>query len=777
MEPWVEGLKGQAAAALRPLDGAVSLPGFPGEVSITTDRWGVPHVDASDRDAMYAAQGYVHATERAWQVDFMRRVAQGRLSELVGEPGVGLDRFFRTIGIGRMVRGWVADGLDEDTVRIGRAYHAGFLAGIRSIPAPVEYQILGAEPPTPETFEDAMTDGLSISMLIAFGLSMNWTLELIRFQLASALGAERAMALTPFLGAAPPEALPPRHNDTGAVADMLATARQGGAGVPGVGSNNWVLAGSRTTTGMPLLCNDPHLLVAMPAIWTEMHLRCPDMNVTGVSFPGVPGILIGHNERCAWGFTNTQADVADLYLERLSEDGSAYEYDGAWLPVETIREEIAVRNEPEPRVLEVRRTRHGPMITDILVGAVDTQVREDAIAAPLALRWMGADRKISQRGIELLNSAHDWPSFREAAALWPSIGQNMVYADVDGHIGYQFTGVYPIRGKGSGAAPAPGWDAAYEWTGTIPFDELPWSYDPPSGALATANNRVVDLDYPYYLTNDWEPAQRIRRITAVLASREKHSADDMAALHADTRSGLADEVVPLALGATLRSADAEAARDILAGWDHRMDAASPGAAVFALWLDALATVLFRTELGDELFDLYHTNRSWISAFASESVAAHVAGRPDRDRVIDESLANAYRHARERLGNDVGAWRWGTLHQITFGHVLGRALPPLAELFNAGPFEASGGDDTVNRGTYTVGENFQTGGIPSYRQIVDLGDFDRSRSVITTGCSGNPASPYYSNQTELWLRGEYHPMLFSPEAIANDSVGTLTIKPA
>ena len=776
MEPWVEGLKEQAAAALRPLDGAISLRGFPGEASITTDRWGVPHVDASDRDALYAAQGYLHATERAWQVDFMRRVAQGRLAELVGEPGYGLDRFFRTIGIGRLVRRWVTEGLDDDTVRIGRAYHAGFLAGIRSIPAPVEYQILAAEPPAPHTFEDAMIDGLSISMLIAFGLSMNWTLELIRFQLASALGAERAMALTPFLGAAPPDALPPRHNDTGAVADMLATARQGGAGVPGVGSNNWVLAGSRTTTGTPLLCNDPHLLVAMPAIWTEMHLRCPDMNVTGVSFPGVPGILIGHNDHCAWGFTNTQADVSDLYLERLSEDGSAYEYDGTWFPIETIREEIAVRNEPEPRVLEVRRTRHGPLMTDILVGAVDTQVREDAIAAPLAMRWMGAERKISQRGIELLNTAQDWTSFREAAALWPSIGQNMVFADVDGHIGYQFTGVYPIRAKGSGAAPAPGWDPAYEWTGTIPFDELPWSYDPPSGALATANNRVVDLDYPYFLTNDWEPAQRIRRITAVLASREKHSTDDMAALHADTRSGLADELAPLALGATLRSADAEAARGMLAEWDHRMDAGSASAAVFALWLDALANVLFRTELGDELFDLYHTNRSWISAFAAESALSHVAHRPDRDRVIDESLAHAYRHASERLGADPQAWRWGTLHQITFGHVLGRALPPLAELFNAGPFEASGGDDTVNRGTYTVGENFQTGGIPSYRQIVDLGDFDRSRSVITTGCSGNPASPYYSNQTALWLRGDYHPMVFSREAIANESVGTLTIKP-
>jgi penicillin amidase len=263
----------------------------------------------------------------------------------------------------------------------------------------------------------------------------------------------------------------------------------------------------------------------------------------------------------------------------------------------------------------------------------------------------------------------------------------------------------------------------------------------------------------------------------VLASRERHSPDDMAALHADTKSGLADELLPIALGETLADADAVAARELLAGWDRRMDATSAAAAMFALWLDALAEELFRTELGDALYDLYHTNRSWISAFATEAAMAHVARRPDRARVIEASLAAAYRHARERLGDDPSLWRWGTLHRITFAHVLGRALPPLADLFNAGPYEANGGDDTVNRGTYTIGENFQTGGIPSYRQIVDLGDFDRSRSVITTGCSGNPASPYYANQAQLWLHGEYHPMLFSPEAIAAEAAGTLTIKPA
>ncbi len=777
MEEWVAALKAAAASATRPIDGAIALDDFPGEARITTDRWGVPHVDASDRDALYAAQGYLHATERLWQTEFNARLARGRLSELVGEPAYGIDRFFRTIGLGRIVRNWMRDGLDERSMQIARAYYKGFVAGARSLPPPVEFQILVAEPSIPNTLDEALENSLAISALIAFGLSMNWTLELLRFQLASELGAERAMALAPFMGLSPASTIPLRRNPTGAVADLLATARIAGSGAPGIGSNNWVLAGTRTTTGAPLLCNDPHLLVQMPGIWTEMHLRCPDLDVAGVSLPGLPGILIGHNDRIAWGFTNTQADVADLYLEKLSDDGSAYLHGGEWLPLDVIHEEIVVRNEPAPRIHEVRLTKHGPLITDLLVGATDTRVRENAIEAPLALRWMHATVPTTQRPIEMLNEARDWESFRGAARAWPSIGQNMVYADVDGHIGYQFTGTYPVRAKGTGAAPVPGWDPSYDWSGVIPFDDLPWAFDPPGGVLATANNRVVDLDYPHLLTEDWEPAYRIRRIHAVIASRDAHSANDMAALQADTHSGIADELLPALRDIDVQSKDAKRAAELLQAWDRRMDAGSAGAALFACWLDELARELFHTELGETLFDLYHTNKSWVSAFATEATIDRITHHPQRVHVLEHTLANAWRAATERLGADPSSWRWGTLHRITFAHPLGRALPPLAALLSTGPFEAPGGDDTVNRGTYVVGENFQTGGIPSYRQVVDLGDFDRSRSVITTGCSGNPASPYYSNQTELWLGGAHHPMLFSAEAIAAAAEGTLTIKRA
>jgi penicillin amidase len=774
MEDWVAALKESAAAGVRPVDGTIALEGFRGEATITTDRWGVPHVDAPDRDTLYAAQGYLHATERLWQIEFTSRVAQGRLAELVGEPGYGLDRFFRTVGLNRLAKTF-APQLDARSYEIASAYQAGFAAGARSLPAPIEFQILMAQPEIPEGPE-AVERALAYFLLITFGLSMNWSVELLRFQIASELGPERAMALAPFMGFAPPAALPPNRNERGAISELLATAHRGGAGVPGAGSNNWVVAGSRTTTGAPLLCNDPHLLVQMPAIWMEMHLRCPDLNVAGVTLPGLPGVIIGHNERIAWGFTNTQADVTDLYLERLSEDGARYEYDGTWLPVDVVEEHISVRNEPSPRLHEVHVTQHGPILTDLIIGATDPQARPGAVGAPLALRWIHTDITPSFAPVEELNAAHDWTSFRSAALRWPASGQNMVYADVDGHIGYQFTGAVPIRGSGAGVAPVPGWDSAYEWTGMLDPEAFPWAFDPQDGFIATANNRVVDLDYPHYLTNDWEPAHRIRRIHHVLASTEKHSPDDLAALQFDTHSGIAEGLLPLLDGIDL-DGDAQRALDLLAPWNRRMDAGSAAAALFGLLLDELAKLLFKDALGPELFDFYHTNKAWVAAFAAEATSSHLAAHPRRDELVAEALSNAWHVARAHFGDDVSGWRWGTLHRITFAHPLGRALPPLAEILNLGPFAVGGGDDTVNRGTYSVGEDFQTGGIPSYRQIIDLGDLDRSRSVITTGCSGNPASPYYTNQTPLWLSGEYHPMPFSPGAIADAAAGTLTIKPA
>ncbi|MBI4729027.1 MAG: penicillin acylase family protein [Acidobacteria bacterium] len=787
MDDWIAGLREHARSALRPVEGRLQIEGLAGEVEVLTDSWGVPHVYASGLDDLYVAQGYLHAAERLWQIDFTRRLAQGRLAEVVGEPGVAMDRFFRTIGLGRAARA-LAGRLDDRSRAIGRAYLAGFRAAVRSLPRPVEYQILAVEPETATSEDEGLVDAVSMSLAISFLLSTNWPFEVLRAQLARRLGAERASELAPFSGGEGPLATTQSRAFPGVARELLEAVAAAGGARPGTGSNNWVVAGSKSATGKPILCNDPHLAVQMPAIWYEIHLSCPEMEASGVSLPGIPGVVIGNNRRIAWGFTNTQADCEDLYLERLSADGLTYEFEGEWRRVERIREEILVRGEAAARIHEVRATHHGPLLTDLIVGAADPQVREGAIAEPLALRWIHFDLVPDQSAIEALDRAGSWEEFRAAARRWPAAGQNMVYADVDGNIGYQFTGTLPIRAKGSGAAPLPGWDGEHEWRGTVPFDELPSVLNPPQGFIATANHRVVDLDYPHYVTNDWEPSHRIRRIVRLLTEKERLDPDDMARIQRDVHSGIADDLVDLFLEADAGDGLTADALKEVKRWDRSLDPGSVGGAVFNVWLYKVSEELFGEKLGADLFDSYHRLKGWVTAWAYDAIrdilrrpqAFWVGGGGDnvgaRRALLGRALGRACADLEARLGPDVSEWRWGRLHQVHFEHVIARAVPALAPLLSAGPFEAPGGDDTVNRGVFTPGEDYRDAAVSSWRQIVDLGDFDRTLRVVTVGQSGNPASPHFRDQCEMWLRGEYRRAPFTRAAVEAASEGRLVLAP-
>lgn len=788
VEEWVAQLAEAARGSVRPKDGRAQIPGLRAEVEILTDRWGVPHVYAENLDDLYATQGWLHARERLWQVDFTRRLAQGRLAQLVGEPGLATDRFFRTVGIRRTAQR-AAGELQDDDRRIAEPYLRGFRAGAAG-PPPIEYVILGAAPEFPEDFDEAVVDALSIATFLSFVLSTNWPFEIIRAQLAERLGPDAARELTPFAGAEAPLAVPQSPTFAGVARDLTEAALRSGALGPGTGSNNWVVSGSKSVTGKPLLANDPHLAVQIPAIWFECHLSSPELEAAGVSLPGIPGVVIGHNRRIAWGFTNTQADVEDLYLERLSPDGTQYEFAGEWHPVERIEEQIWVRGEDHPRAHEVRLTRHGPLMTDVIEGVVDAHVVEGAISEPLALRWIHHDLVGRPADIEAIARAQSWEEFRAAAAGWRVAGQNMIYADTDGNIGYQFTGTVPVRARGSGAAPLPGWTGDHEWTGAVPFEDLPSVFNPEQGFVATANHRVVDLDYPHYLTNDWEPGYRIRRIAALLTEKERLSHEDFARIHADVHSGIADELVPLFLSARVNGGIASDAIKIVEAWDRRLDAASVGGAIFNVWLYKVSEALFRERLGEELFNTYHRLKSWTTAWAYDAVrdilrnprAFWVGGDGSenlaaRDRLLGRALEAACEDLTARFGADPIDWRWGRLHSIHFRHPIGRAIPPLDELLSAGPFEAPGGGDTVNRGVFTPGEDFLSGAIASYRQIIDLADFDDSRCVISVGQSGNPSDPHHHDQVEMWMRVEYHPMPWTRPAVEAASEGRLVLEGA
>jgi penicillin amidase len=734
------------------------------------------------------AQGYLHAAERLWELDFIRRAAQGRLAEIVGEPGLALDRFFRTLGLGRLARKKSKD-FDPESRAVAASYRTGMKAALATLPPPVEYQLLGGlAPDFSDSLEDSIVDGISVSLMMSFQLSANWQFELLRAELAAHLGPERARELSPLIG---PEAPLVAVSSPGFpnVAQQFRDAAYGAGMRRGYGSNNWVVSGSKTTTGKPLLANDPHLMVQMPAIWMEMHLSSPDLEVAGVTLPGLPGVTIGHNRRIAWGFTNTGADVADLYVERLSADGKTYEFKGAQKPVKHIREKIMVRGETKPRVHEVRETRHGPLITASIAGGTSPEVIEDAITETVALRWIQADLPISQRAIFAMNRASNWEEFRAAVRDWPIAGQNMVYADVDGNIGYQFTGTVPIRAKGSGVAPVPGWTGEYEWKGTIPFDDLPSTFNPEHGFVATANHRMVDVDYPYHLTHDWEMPHRARRIVAMLTAKEKLDHADFKTMHMDTFSGIASELVPLFLQAEITGErEAEVLKHVET-WDMRLDADSVGASIFNAWFARVAEAMFAERLGPTLYEEYFARKSWTTNWAYDAVrniietpqAFWVGGdgsdnAGERDRLIGRALTVAIADLEGRLGPDMTEWRWGRMHRVHFRHTIANAIPALDELLSAGPFEVGGGDDTVNRGVLHPSEGFADGAIASWRQIIDLSDFDASEGVITTGNSGNPASDHYADQAPMWAAGEYHPLPFSRAAVEAAAKGRLVLSP-
>jgi penicillin G amidase len=787
MEDWVAAIKEYAKSAVRPTEGRAALAGLRDEVEIFTDRWGVPHVYAKTIDDVYFAQGYLHAAERLWQMDFTRRASQGRLSELVGVAGLSLDRFFRTLGFWRISKK-LAKKYDDESLALARPYHAGFQAALKTFPKPAEYQLLNAEPDFPDDLESALTDVASHALMISFQLSANWPFELLRAELAAHLGAERARELTPFINPGSP-IVGMTSPDFPNVAQQVRDAAYAAGVRPGVGSNNWVVSGAKSATGKPLLANDPHLMVQMPAIWMEMHLVAPDLDVTGVSLPGVAGIAIGHNRRVAWGFTNTQADVTDLYVERLNEDRTKYEFKGKWLPVKRIREKITVLGEAKPIVHEVLETRHGPLITSTIAGGTSPEVIEDRISEAVAFRWIQRDLPLSAHATTLLNHVSNWEEFREAARAWPIAGQNMIYADVDGNIGYQFTGNVPIRMKGNGTVPVPGWTGEYEWKGTIPFDDLPRVYNPEQGFIATANHRMVDADYPYLLTHDWEMPHRVRRIVAMLTAKEKLDHDDFKTMHMDTFSGIAADLVPLFLGAEIAGERETEAIKHVETWDMRLDVDSIGGSIFNAWFARVAEALFAERLGPQLFTEYYPRKAWTTNHAYDATrdilenpqSFWVGGdgtdnAAQRDRLLGQALTAAIGDLETRIGPDMNEWRWGRLHQVHFRHLLANAIPPLNELFSSGPFEVGGGDDTVNRGVLHPSEGFADGAIASYRQIIDLGDLDASLSVITTGNSGNPASPHFADQSPMWATGEYHPMPFSRSAVEAASEGKLVLAP-
>ncbi|WP_431247869.1 penicillin acylase family protein [Leifsonia xyli] len=818
--------------------GTVDVPGLTKPVTVYRDSAGIPQLEASTADDLFRAQGFVHAQDRFWEMDFRRHVTAGRLSEMFGASQVPTDTFIRTLGW-RTVAEEEVKRLDATSLRYYQDYAEGvnaYLAAHSGAELSLEYAILGLQNPgyTPEPWTPA--DSVAWLKAMAWDLRSNLEEEIDRALLATKLKPEQVAELHPGYpytahptitdqGGGDPRAATP-DVDPGAVASTADAASAAGARLQpaeyasqlrqvaarvdalprmmgpagdGIGSNSWVVAGSHTASGKPLLANDPHLGPVLPSVWYQMGLHCRAVgqtcpfDVAGFSFSGFPGIIIGHNDRISWGFTNLGPDVADLFVEKVT--GDTYEYDGTQVPLIKRTERIHVAGGADVTIT-VRSTRHGPIVTDIgdayAVIAKD-QAGKLGVPAPqfqLSLAWTALTPGTTANAIFAFDAARDWPSFRAAAQQFQVPSQNLVYADVDGHIGYQAPGLIPVRAAGDGTTPVPGWTSRYGWTGTIPFDHLPSVFDPPAGYIVTANNAAVGPGFPALITADWDQGYRANqielRLARLFADGRKVTAADMSAIQSDTYDANAASLVPVLREVAAKpaaSTDLQQAGRLLEDWDYRDDADSAQAAYFAVFWRELLHDMFARKLpaataptgGDRWFTVV---RSLLSQPDASWWADSALGTTDRDSMIAYAADRAWGETRHLLGGDPASWRWDRLHTLTLKNASlgGSGVPPIEWLLNRGPRPVGGGSSVVDATGWDARAGYAVTRVPSMRMVVDLADLDRSTWVNLTGASGHAFDAHYTDQTDLWATGRTRPWPFSAAAVRAAAAQTLTLRP-
>jgi penicillin amidase len=769
---WIDGLRAHARTALPIVEGELKVDGLTAPVEVIRDRWGIPHITAETPDDAYFAQGFVIASERLFQMDLTFRYATGRLAGMLGELALPLDRFARTVGWNRAgVK--VAETFDDRSRDMVQAWAAGARAWLDVMLArPVEYEVLDLEPDVPTT-ENAEERIAAASVFLAWNLSGNWDAELLRMEVAEKLGVDAVEELFP--------GTPAFDKQTGW--EFLELLRNAPPRPSGQGSNNWVVSGSRSDTGAPLLANDPHITIGMPPIWFECHLTTPAFDVSGVALPFAPGIVIGRTARVAWGTTNVSGDTQDLYLEKI--DGGAANYDGEKEKMTIHQETIEVRGADEPHVLTVRETRHGPLLDSYLIGAGRPEVVE-GITRNVALRWVGADHAVQPSVLERMAQARNADEFRAAVRGWECPGQNFVFADADGPIGLQTTGLFPIRAAGhTGAVPVSGWKSGNEWAGWIPFEELPAEEDPPGGAISTANQRLQPGNAPHQIGHDYSPPFRAQRIEQLLSHAPVHSVKRFASYQSDTLSLPATLLTAFLIRVEPRTPRQERATDLLRGWDGDVAVGSAAAAIYEAWCVAIARELLLPRLGEGLFDHYYGKRASTNPFRSDVLARLIAdASPDwvgaeggeaRDERLRTALDVALDELEGELGGDIDSWRWGALHHARFRGPIS-ITPELAELFTGADVEVGGDEQTVLASSFLSGESWRAQVVPAWRQIVDLGDPDNALGVLPTGQSGNPESPHWNDQAGLWASGRYHPMPFTRAAVQREARSALRLLP-
>ena len=765
-----------ARQRLAQTDGTIHVSDIQEAVKVVRDRRGIPHIYAQNTDDLFFAQGFVQAQDRLFQMDLWRRSVQGRLAEILGPDFVERDRLARLMHYrGDMDAEWASYAPDtkEIVTQFVKGINAWVAIARRNLP--IEFIIAGYEPELwrPEDI---------LSRAEGFTMGGNALGEVFRSRLTAQVGLQRATQLLP-----PDPTVPvtvPQGVDLGMIDEdlqselltigagarfpptsMAAATESGLAEQRQEGSNNWVVDGRRSATGRPLVANDPHRNLDHPSLRYLVHLHAPGWNVIGAVQPYLPGVSVGHNERVAWGLTVFLTDAQDLYIEKLDPTGRKYQFEGRWIDFQSQKDSIRVKGQPDVEV-EHLYTRHGPVV------AID-QARHQAVV----LRWTGDEPgTVGYLGDLSLDRADGAKSFRAALARHKMPAENFVYADVDGNIGYQAAGLSPIRTNWPGLLPVPGWTGEYEWSGWFTLDDLPHSENPPGGYLATANNNVLPPGEKKPIGYEWLDPARINRIREVLNSRDKFDIDAFEHLQHDAVAWNAEQLVPLLERVKIEDAQTNRAREQLLAWDKSMARTSVAATLYAAWEEQLVSKLIAGTISGPLAAQFVARGGdWLVPALTHPTATWFGqgGARSRDAALVTALGAAVGELTKKLGPDMKDWRWERLHSAMFHHPLG-VTPTLAALFNIGPIPRDGyGLTPLATGgpgfTQTIGATF--------REIMDVSNWDRSVATSAPGQSGQPGSPHFSDLATMWGQGQYFPLPYSDAAVQAAAEKTLVLTPS
>jgi penicillin G amidase len=762
-------LRYQATKSFPVTTGRLTLAGLRAPVTVHRDPYGVPCIEARDEHDLMFALGFVHAQDRLWQMDMARRIGRGRLSELLGPVTVPFDRMFRIIGIRDIAR-----KEERGLSSASRDRLVWYAAGVNALIAmqkgrlPVEFDMLDYRPDPWEP-----VDCLILARLMAWDLNLSWWTDLTMGSIAEKVGLDRALDILPSYPAGVDPAVPAGEWRlyAGAGTGFLKTAQAFRAfeGAPGIlgGSNAWVVGPQKSATGKVILANDVHLQLQCPSRFYEVHLRAPGYDVGGFSLPGVPGIVLGRNATIAWGLTNVMADDADFYIERIdSVDPRRYATAGGWETIVAHDEEILVKGDTAV-VVTVRSTRHGPIVTD-----VRTMLQRAHPPYVASMRWTGQDPGDAIEAFNRINRARNWQEFTDGVRLFPGPGQNFVYGDIQGNIGYWCGMKLPVRGKQNSTLPLPGWDPAVDWKGFVPFEQLPHRYNPPEGYLATANNKLVDDSYPWHISDLWEPPARILRLREILGREGTFTAADFERMQNDRMSPHAREILPYILEAfrdsSLKMPEHDLVFTYLRNWNFVFSPEDVATGIYQQFFVSLLKNIYEDEMGEDLFHdfvilvnvpirvttrlLADGTSPWFDDIRTPEVET-------RDDIIRRSLRDAVEALRGRFGPGMKTWRWGDMHTVTLQHLFG-LRKPLDRVFSIGPFPYGGGSTTLISGEYSFNQPFEVTVGAAVRQIVDFSHPDGTIRVLAGGQSGQVLHRHYDDQALLWLNGgyrSYHPL--------------------